>query len=159
MIWREFETAAPELAARGRARFDGTGVALIATIRPDGSPRISPIEPYFVRGHLLLGVMSRSAKSRDLARDPRCALHSSITNVDNTEGDFRLHGRAVAVDDMIRDSAGDAWWQAHPADACLVLSLDIDSASFVAWDLVNGEMMLTRWTSGRGQTVERRAYP
>jgi hypothetical protein len=159
MIWREFEGVAPELAALGKARFDQSRVALIATIRRDGSPRISPIEPYFVLGHLLLGVMTRSAKSRDLARDARCAIHSSITDINGSEGDFRLHGRANLVTDEIRDSAYDAWWKAHPADACVVLSVAIDAASFVAWDIAQGEMTLTSWSPGPGQTVERRAYP
>ena len=159
MIWREFEAAAPELAALGRARFDRTRVAMIATIRHDGSPRISPIEPYFVLDHLLLGVMSRSAKSRDLARDARCAVHSSITDINDSEGDFLLHGRAAAVSEEIRESAYDAWWKAHPADSCIVLTMDIEAASFIAWDVANGDMTLTSWSPAQGQTVERRAYP
>jgi hypothetical protein len=71
MIWREFEEAAPELAALGRRRFAQTRVALLGTIRKDGSPRISPIEPNVVLGHLLLGALAESHKALDLLRDPR----------------------------------------------------------------------------------------
>jgi hypothetical protein len=159
MIWRDFEAAAPHLAQRGRERFERTRVALIATIRRDGSPRISPVEPYLALGHLLLGVMSRSAKAGDLARDARCAIHSSVSDVKGSEGEFRLHGRAIAVDDEIRDGTDDAWWKAFPAGACLVRSMDIESAEFVDWDLASGEMIVTRWSPSRGLSEDRHPYP
>ena len=41
MSWQALETDAPELAREGRARFEATGVALLGTIRVDGTPRIS----------------------------------------------------------------------------------------------------------------------
>lgn len=47
MLWRELETAAPEIARLGKERLDQAGVALLGTVRKDGSPRISPVEPYF----------------------------------------------------------------------------------------------------------------
>src|SRR6184192_3641808 len=72
MIWREFEDAVPELARLGRRRFEATRVALLGTLRKDGSPRISPIEPYLVLDHLLLGMLSRSHKALDLMVDPSC---------------------------------------------------------------------------------------
>ncbi len=45
MIWTEFEASAPEMAAFGREQFEQRGVALIGTLRRDGSPRISLVEP------------------------------------------------------------------------------------------------------------------
>jgi hypothetical protein len=82
MIWAEFEGAAPEIARLGRERFVRAGVALLGTLRRDGSPRISPVEPHFVSGHLLFAAMSWSVKARDLARDPRCVLHSAVSDPD-----------------------------------------------------------------------------
>jgi hypothetical protein len=73
------EQVAPNIAQPGRDRLDHTRVALLGTLRPDGSPRISPVEPYFALGQLMLGVMTWSGKARDLRRDPRCVLHSPIT--------------------------------------------------------------------------------
>ena len=55
MTWRELELAAPEIAEPGKARLDETRVALLATLRRDGSPRISPIEPFFGEGQLVFG--------------------------------------------------------------------------------------------------------
>jgi predicted pyridoxine 5'-phosphate oxidase superfamily flavin-nucleotide-binding protein len=66
MIWRDLEAAAPEIARLGRERFERARVALLGTLRKDGSPRISPVEPYLTQGHLLFGTMSWSLKTRDL---------------------------------------------------------------------------------------------
>src|SRR3954471_23673695 len=99
MRWAEFATSAPDLAAIGRERFTKRNVMVLATLRADGSPRISAVNPFFVAGELLIGSM-RSAKVVDLVRDPRCALHSAIVDGDGTEGEFKLFGKAVEVVDL-----------------------------------------------------------
>src|SRR5919202_4427540 len=97
--WREVASAAPELAALVRARFEATGLGLLATLRRDGSPRISGIEPLFTDDELWLGMMPGSRKAADLLRDPRFALHSATIDKQVTHGDARISGRAVAVQD------------------------------------------------------------
>jgi hypothetical protein len=102
--WNEVEAAAPELAARVRATMDAHKHKVLATLRRDGSPRVSGIEATFTDGELWLGMMPGSRKALDLRRDPRLALHS--TSEDPTEedpsawpGDAKMAGRAVEVDD------------------------------------------------------------
>ena len=56
------------------------GVLLAWTIRRDGTARISGVEPLVLDGDLWLSMMSGSAKSRDLHRDPRVMLNSVITS-------------------------------------------------------------------------------
>ena len=101
--WKEIEAAAPELAGRARAAFDAHRHKLLATLRQDGSPRISGIETTFADGELWLGMMPGSRKALDLRRDPRLALHSaSLDPPDDPTtwaGDAKLSGRAVEVDD------------------------------------------------------------
>jgi Pyridoxamine 5'-phosphate oxidase len=101
--WKEIEVAAPELAGRARASFDAHKHKLLATLRKDGSPRISGIEATFADGELWLGMMPGSRKALDLRRDPRLALHSaSLDPPDDPTtwaGDAKLSGRAVEVDD------------------------------------------------------------
>jgi hypothetical protein len=99
--WGDFATAAPELAAKGLARFDATGLSLIGTLRRDGSPRISAVEPFVFEDQLALGMMWRSMKALDLRRDSRCVVHSTVANKDGTEGEFKVYGRAgeIGVDD------------------------------------------------------------
>lgn len=99
MNWDEFAKAAPELAVLGLERFEKTGVCLIGTLRKDGSPRISPIEPFIVRGELMLGMMWQSRKALDVVRDPRIVVHSAVSNRDGAEGDFKLYGRVRDVPD------------------------------------------------------------
>ena len=97
--WQQFATQSPELAARGAAQFARTGLALVGTLRRDGWPRISPVEPFIADGQLYLGMMWRSRKALDLLRDPRCVVHSTVSNRDGTEGEFKVYGRAIEVTD------------------------------------------------------------
>ena len=74
--WKEFAAAEPELAQRVQERFSIRKHKTLATVRKDGSPRISGIETEFADGQLFLGMMPNSRKLLDLRRDPRLALHS-----------------------------------------------------------------------------------
>jgi len=160
MIWRDFEAAAPEIARLGKERFEQARVALLGTLRSDGRPRISPVEPYFVAGHLLLGVMSNTVKARDLLRDPRCLLHSAVTGPDNAEGEFKLYGLAREVlDPQIREAEPGPWWVGRPAGEVRVFDLDITEASFISWDLERGKMTVRRWSPARGSRTVTRNYP
>ena len=159
MIWRDLEAAAPEIARLGKERFDQARVALLGTLRRDGSPRISPVEPYLTQGHLLFGAMSWSSKTRDLLRDPRCVLHSAISDPDSSEGELKLYGRALEADDQIRNGCLDGWWAVRPTEAASVYSLDIDQATFISWDTAHGEMTVRRWAPQVGYRETRRDYP
>lgn len=100
MQWNEFAEAAPELARLGEERLDKWGLCLVGTIRKDGTPRISPVEPLITDGKLYLGMMWRSTKALDLLRDPRCLVHSIISDKAAPEGEFKLRGRAIDVPDQ-----------------------------------------------------------
>jgi len=159
MTWRELEVSAPEIARLGRERLDETRVGLLGTLRRDGSPRISPIEPYFVGGRLVLGAMSWSLKARDLQRDPRCVLHSAVSGPSSGEGELKVYGRAVEADRVLRDACDDAWWAGRPPESAWVFSLDVEAATFLEWDYGRGEMIVRRWTPERGFRETKRRYP
>ena len=95
--WQQFASQDPELAALGEAQFGRTGLALVGTLRRDGWPRISPVEPFITGGQLYLGMMWRSVKALDLLRDSRCLVHSTVSDRNGTEGEFKVYGRAVEV--------------------------------------------------------------
>ena len=99
MNWAGFRKAAPEQTRAAEKMFERAGVVLVGTVRKDGSPRISPVEPMLVGGDLYLGMMWRSLKARDLLRDPRCTVHSAIADRMAKHGEFKLHGRARNVRD------------------------------------------------------------
>jgi hypothetical protein len=96
--WAGVEKAAPALAGMARARFDAHGLGLLATLRRDGSPRISGIEPLFADGELWLGMMPDSRKAADLRRDRRFALHNATIDKQVTDGDAKVAGEAIPVD-------------------------------------------------------------
>ena len=97
--WDEVTTTAPELAKRAQAVLDAHKHKTIATLRADGSPRISGTEATFRDGELWLGMMLNSRKALDLRRDPRLGLHSATVDPEMAAGDAKLSGRAVEVSD------------------------------------------------------------
>jgi hypothetical protein len=98
--WGRFEADAGPLAQLARRRFEECGLVLVGTLRRDGGPRISPVEPLIVDDRLYLGMMWRSMKALDLRRDPRCVVHSIVTATEGNEGDVKLYGRGVEVTDV-----------------------------------------------------------
>jgi hypothetical protein len=96
--WQELESAAPQFAARLRAAFDARAHKTIATLRADGSPRISGIEASFRDGDLWFGSMPDARKALDLRRDPRFALHSGTADPPNWDPDAKLSGVAEEVE-------------------------------------------------------------
>ena len=110
--WSDVSRAAPDLAEAVQGRFDATGLGLLATLRKDGSPRISGIEPMFT-SELWLGMMDGSLKAADLRRDPRLALHSATADKNVAEGDAKVGGVAVEVEDAETKAAFGADLKAH----------------------------------------------
>jgi hypothetical protein len=100
--WGEIESLAPELARHARSLLEAHVHKTIATLRADGSPRISGIEAKFVDDDLWFGSMPDSRKSADLARDPRFALHSGSIDPPDWRGDAKLAGVAEEVTDRER---------------------------------------------------------
>ena len=101
--WCDCEREAPELAALVRCRFEATGLGFLATLRADGSPRLSGIEPWFVDDDVWLAMMPEARKRDDLTRDPRLALHSASIDKDVVAGDAKLTGSARDVTGAARE--------------------------------------------------------
>lgn len=112
--WQEFETAEPEFASRVKELFELGRHKTIATLRRDGSPRISGIECQFQNGQLGFGSMPDSVKGRDLRRDPRFALHGPTFHPEHGResewpGEAKISGRARAIEsaDPAASAAGE----------------------------------------------------
>lgn len=95
--WREFEAGAPELAAAVRARLEAMKHHVLATLRRDGSPRVSGTEVAFRDEALTIGSMWQAVKVKDLQRDPRYALHANPGDGSMAGGDAKLSGRAREI--------------------------------------------------------------
>jgi hypothetical protein len=94
--WAQFEAAAPEIAAVGRALLEKHDLAYLATVRPDGSPRVHPVCPFIIEGRLLVSTPASSPKVRDQQRDGRYVLHM-LPGANDDE--FSVRGRASLVTD------------------------------------------------------------
>ena len=145
--WAEFAAAAPELAAHGHALIERFGFVLIGTIRADGTPRISPVAVYLVKGDLMLVMIPGTHKARDVLRDPRIVLQSPVTEAAEPGAEFKLRGHAVeATAERLRTATADtvetvSGWR--PLQSWLFLSITVQAAAHVAW--AGEEMTLTCW--------------
>jgi hypothetical protein len=140
--WAKFEAEVPELAARVRERLEAHGHKTIATLRRDGSPRISGTEAVFEDGDLWIGSMREALKARDLQRDPRYALHSASEDPDVWTGDAKVAGVAEEVSSPDGDS--------HR------FRLDITEASTVALSEDRKALVIEVWTPRDGVRTFRR---
>jgi hypothetical protein len=149
--WAEFAAEQPDMAAFVQGRFAADRHALIATLRKDGSPRISGVEPDFTRGELWAGMMVDSLKSRDLRRDPRFALHCMSTTASMTEaGDAKISGTAefwTDKTDYLKDLYDRTGWM--PDDGELDL-FRFDVTEVVQLTVEGDEMVVLSWHEGRG---------
>lgn len=154
--WQEFQDAAPELAESVRAAFAVDAHAVLATLRRDGSPRLSGIEPKIFGGQLWLGMMPNSVKVADLLRDDRFALHNASREADMTKpdaaGDARLAGRAVPVTDPAERTGYRAALKAEkdwdPGEDFDLFRADLTEAVTIA--VADDELVVTSWRPGRG---------
>ncbi|HEX5268461.1 MAG TPA: pyridoxamine 5'-phosphate oxidase family protein [Acidimicrobiales bacterium] len=148
--WREFADADAELSARVLELFTSYKHHTVATIRRDGSPRISGTEVVFEEGELILGMMTGTRRAEDLLRDPRLAIHSH--SVDPPEegqgswsGEAKLSGRAVPRP-AGASGPSDADWFRVELSAVVVTRLG-DPAD---------HLLIESWTPERGRVTQRR---
>ena len=148
------EQAEPAFAARARRLFDAGRHKTIATIRADGSPRISGIECEFADGELRFGSMAGARKAADLAREPRFALHGPTFHPEEGKerewpGEAKIAGRAVPAEPVPSEDAGD-----EPDGELFVA--DITEVVITHLDPEATKLVVESWTPGRGlRAVER----
>jgi hypothetical protein len=100
--WSEFSTHAPRIAEIFTRRHAATGnLCMLGTVRADGFPRISPMEPRFFEGDLWLMGMPGTAKFADLVREPKFTLHTATTDTLVSEGDAKVWGTVEDVADPV----------------------------------------------------------
>jgi hypothetical protein len=152
--WSDIEAEAPELAALARGFLDAHVHKTLATLRRDGSPRISGTEVIFAEGDLWLGSMWEAVKARDLQRDPRFAVHSGSEDPPGWSGDAKVAGRVEEIEDADRKAAitgGKA-----PAGPAHLFRADIDELVVVGLNESRDKLVIESWHAGRGVTRQER---
>jgi hypothetical protein len=154
MHWSQLASQQPELGKVAEQRLLSPGVVLAVTIRRDGTPRLSPVEPFVLAGTLWLSMLWESRKAADLIRDPRILVHSVVTTRDGGEGEFKIRGVARAEHDPhVQRRYADAvaaslGWKPEPGRFHL-FDVDIESAVFIRYDEATGDQHVASWPPGR----------
>ena len=152
--WQAIEQAEPEFAERVRRLFEAGRHKTIATLRADGSPRISGIECEFVDGDLRFGSMTGARKGADLKRDPRFALHGPTFHPEEGKesdwpGEAKIAGRAIFLDPVATDETND-----EPDGETFVT--DISEVVITGLDAEATKLVVESWTPLHGlRRVER----
>ena len=152
-MWMDVRREHPRLADIGEDRLLQPGVVLVATIRRDGTPRVSPVEPLLMDGELWLSMLYGSTKARDLQRDPRILVHSVVCSRDGSSGEFKVRGRAREVLDeptqcrYAGEVAQRLGWDPTPGRFHL-FTVDISDITYIRFVDATGEQFVQRWPSG-----------
>jgi hypothetical protein len=145
--WVEFEAAEPELSGRIEAILKSRRHHTLATLRRDGSPRVSGIEIAFSEGDLVLGMMPQSLKLVDVRRDARVGLHAlsddpPVESPGAWKGDVKLSGMLVERPaDPGVEPEGPRFW------------LDIVEVALTHLDGSAEHLLVETWHPGRGREV------
>jgi hypothetical protein len=157
--WQQCADETPELAAAVRARFEATKHHVLATLRRDGSPRVSGTEVDFYGPDLTVGSLWGAVKARDLQRDGRFALHANPGDGSLTGGDAKVAGRAIEVTGPDELQAYVA--ARNPPEPLHLFRLDIDEVVLVHSEPGGRFMWIDTWRPGVPPTRFERhiSYP
>ncbi|MER7247891.1 pyridoxamine 5'-phosphate oxidase family protein [Kribbella sp. NPDC000426] len=154
MRWEQVVAEQPRLGELGTVRLLEPGVVLVATVRRDGTPRVSPVEPLVVDGELWLCMMQGSAKAADLVRDPRVLVHNIVTSRDGADGEFKVRGVVRTVDDLdVQQRFADEadrrlGWRPVPGRFHL-FAVDVESVTVIRYDTASGDQYVAIWPPAR----------
>jgi hypothetical protein len=150
--WRQFEQEAPELAREIRSRFEAHETHVLATLRKDGSPRVSGSEVDFQGDNLSFGSMLNAVKARDLQRDGRFAVHAYPST---DTGDAKIAGVATEVDNQTDKEALRTGGE-PPGDSHAFVA-DLTEAVLTSVDQEAEELVIQVWRPGQGvETIRRK---
>ena len=147
--WQEVVDSEPVFAAEVQEVLDAHKHKTIATLRRDGSPRLSGLEVDFAAGDVTFGMMPGSRKLADLRRDPRTEIHSASFLDEGREeswsGDARLSGRArEIVDPKERARYTNTPPEAHP-----LFVLDIERVVRIKIEGAPPHLLVQTWRPDR----------
>ncbi len=153
VTWKEFANEAPGIADIFVRRHTATGnLCMLGTLRADGFPRISPVEPRIFEDQLVVVGMPNTTKFNDLGRDPRLCLHTATVDTHVSEGDVKLWAEAHNLqdkalhrrfaDDLFAESGFDL--RGEEFDPFYVA--DITGASSV--ELIDNQLVIAIWKPG-----------
>src|SRR5437763_17214521 len=100
ITWTDFRRQQPALADAARRQFYnfGIGLGFLATVRPDGAPRVHPVCPVISDAGLHLLIVA-GPKRQDLRRDGRSPVPAATYSRARPDEGFALGGQVRAGTD------------------------------------------------------------
>jgi hypothetical protein len=149
--WQDVIDSAPEFAAAAQELLEAHVHKTLATLRRDGSPRISGTEAKVLDGDVWFGSMPRAVKALDLLRDPRFSLHSGSIDPPDWRGDAKLSGHAIEITDpAVQDRVLGAWSdEDYPRESHLFRA-DVHEVSIVRLGDPADHLVIEHWSPARG---------
>jgi hypothetical protein len=142
LTWEQFEKAAPEMARFGAQRMSER-VMYLGTVRKDGYPRVHPFTPFVSSGHLYAFMEPSSPKGHDIERDGRYVIHSLVKDMNGTDGEFTVTGRARPVSDSSTRKEAVKGCPYTPADRYVLFEFYVEEC--LTNHYANGEPQFSRW--------------
>ena len=143
--WAEFEADQPELARRARRLLTTRKHLTMATLRLDGSPRISGTEVQFDGADVRIGSMPGARKALDLRRDARVAIHGPTHDPAKSgswRGEAKIAGRAVEL---------------PTEDDSHAFRIDIEEVVITQLNAARDRLVIESWNPARGYRKDERA--
>ena len=153
--WEQLTADHPDLMASVEARLRATKHHVLATLRRDGSPRVSGTEVQFHGGDLVMGMMLDSRKALDLRRDGRCALHANPGDGSMEGGDAKLAGTAEEVldDAVLASYIGDV----SPPEPFHLFRIELHEVVLTSLHPDGDRLLIDGWYGPAGRRVVERA--
>ena len=117
----------------------------MATLRRDGSPRISGTEIQLVDGQMRIGSTSGAVKAKDLRLDPRVAIHGPTHEPAQSgrwRGEAKIAGRAVEL---------------APEGDAHTFQIEIDEVVLTRLNKARDRLVIESWNARIGYRVTERA--
>jgi Pyridoxamine 5'-phosphate oxidase len=134
--WEEFEASDKGMAEHVRQRLT-YAPCYLATVRPDGFPRVHPVGVHVRDGELVVPMNPTSPKGADIRRNGRVALHCAVEDSHGGGGEVRLTGVGEEIDSP-EDFAKHGW---------ITFRLRIAEVMTVRYEEENHPLP-TKWTPG-----------
>jgi len=147
LTWEQFEKAAPEMASFGVQRMS-EGVMYLGTVRKDGYPRLHPFTPFVSSGHLFAFMYPTSPKGHDLQRDGRYVIHSLVKDMDGTDGEFMITGKANLIEDPQMRTLAAKGCPYNPSGTYVCFEFFVEEC--MTNQYVNGNPQVTKWKESAG---------
>ena len=106
-------------------------------------PRVHPFTPIIGEGHFFVFMEPTSPKGNDRRRDPRYAVHCSVTDNSGESGEVVITGRARSIEDSELRALAIKVCPYQYAERYILFEFDVESV--MTTEYPNGQAVRKHW--------------